>query len=38
VELQTGDSAHYPADLPHAIHNTAPNRSVLFLVVTYMPD
>ena len=38
VELQTGDSAHYPADVPHAIHNTAPNESTLFLVVTYMPD
>ena len=38
VELKTGDSAHYPADVPHAIHNTAPNESTLFLVVTYMPD
>jgi transcriptional regulator with XRE-family HTH domain len=38
VELKTGDSAHYPADVPHAIQNTAPDESVLFLVVTYMPD
>src|SRR5688572_30021898 len=24
VDLQTGDSAHYPADVPHSIQNTSP--------------
>ena len=38
VDLQTGDSAHYPADVPHSIQNTSPQESTLFLVVTYMPD
>lgn len=38
AELATGDSAHYPADVPHAIENTGSNEAVLFLVVTYLRD
>ncbi len=34
-ELRTGDSAHYPADVPHTLENLADADSVLFLVVTY---
>ena len=34
-ELRTGDSAHYPADLPHALENLTEEDTVLFLVVTY---
>jgi transcriptional regulator with XRE-family HTH domain len=37
-ELRTGDSAHYPADVPHAIDNIAESQAVLFLVVTYLRD
>jgi transcriptional regulator with XRE-family HTH domain len=33
--LARGDSAHYPADVPHAIKNTSDEEAVLFLVVTY---
>ena len=33
--LARGDSAHYPADVPHAIKNTSDQEAVLFLVVTY---
>jgi transcriptional regulator with XRE-family HTH domain len=36
--LRQGDSAHYPADVPHAIENTASEDAVLFLVVTYLRD
>lgn len=36
--LATGDSAHYPADVPHAIENTGQEDAVLFLVVTYLRD
>jgi transcriptional regulator with XRE-family HTH domain len=35
AELHKGDSAHYPADVPHAIENTSNADAVLFLVVTY---
>ncbi len=35
AELRKGDSAHYPADVPHAIENTSTSDAVLFLVVTY---
>ena len=38
VELATGDSAHYPADVPHAIENLGRDDAVLFLVVTYLRD
>ena len=37
-DLATGDSAHYPADLPHAIENVGPRDAVVFLVVTYARD
>lgn len=33
--LSRGDSAHYPADVPHAIENAGKSEAVLFLVVTY---
>jgi transcriptional regulator with XRE-family HTH domain len=36
VELNTGDSAHYPADVVHAIENLDQRDAVLFLVVTYL--
>jgi transcriptional regulator with XRE-family HTH domain len=38
ADLHRGDSAHYPADVPHAIENTAAEEAVLFLVVTYERD
>jgi transcriptional regulator with XRE-family HTH domain len=38
VEIGTGDSAHYRADLPHAIENLGDEEAVLFLVVTYLRD
>jgi quercetin dioxygenase-like cupin family protein len=38
VTLNAGDSAHYPADVPHAIKNTSTADAVLFLVVTYARD
>jgi transcriptional regulator with XRE-family HTH domain len=38
ADLATGDSAHYPADVPHAIENTGREEAVLFLVVTYLRD
>jgi transcriptional regulator with XRE-family HTH domain len=38
VTLNTGDSAHYPADVPHSIKNTSEADAVLFLVVTYAHD
>jgi len=34
-ELAAGDSAHYPADVPHAIENAGEEEAVLYLVVTY---
>jgi transcriptional regulator with XRE-family HTH domain len=34
-ELQQGDSAHYPADVPHAIQNLADQDTIAFLVVIY---
>lgn len=34
-ELAPGDSAHYPADVPHALENLTEEEAVLFLVVTY---
>ena len=37
-DLATGDSAHYPADVPHAIENTGVGETVLLLVVTYVRD
>jgi quercetin dioxygenase-like cupin family protein len=38
AELKTGDSAHYPADVPHAIENLGAREAVVFLVVTYARD
>ena len=37
-DLAAGDSAHYPADLPHAIENLGDQDAVVFLVVTYTRD
>jgi transcriptional regulator with XRE-family HTH domain len=37
-DLATGDSAHYPADLPHVIENLGDQDAVVFLVVTYTRD
>ena len=37
-DLARGDSAHYPADQPHAIENTGDDEAVLYLVVTYVRD
>jgi transcriptional regulator with XRE-family HTH domain len=37
-ELERGDSAHYPADVPHAIENRGAEDAVLYLVVTYVRD
>lgn len=34
-ELRQGDSAHYPADVPHAIENLAAEDTLAFLVVIY---
>jgi len=34
-ELQRGDSAHYPADVPHAIENVGKIDAVMFLVDIY---
>jgi transcriptional regulator with XRE-family HTH domain len=36
-ELGSGDSAHYPADVPHTIENAGAGEAVLFLVVIYRP-
>ena len=38
VVLGRGDSAHYPADVPHAIRNSSDEEAVVFLVVTYTRD
>lgn len=35
TELQAGDSAHYPADVPHRIENIHDGESVAFLVDIY---
>ncbi len=35
VQLNVGDSAHYPADVPHAIENDGSTDAVLFLVDLY---
>ena len=35
-QLAQGDSAHYPADQPHAIENIGNEEAVLYLVVTYL--
>ncbi|HEY2586728.1 MAG TPA: XRE family transcriptional regulator [Tepidisphaeraceae bacterium] len=37
-ELARGDSAHYPADVPHAIENTGNEEAIVYLVVTYVRD
>jgi transcriptional regulator with XRE-family HTH domain len=34
-ELHQGDSAHYPADVPHAIENLSDEETLAFLVVIY---
>src|SRR4051794_39286827 len=34
-ELHRGDSAHYPADVPHSIENVGKQEAVLFLVDIY---
>ena len=36
--LARGDSAHYPADVPHAIENVGKEEAVIYLVVTYAKD
>ncbi len=33
--LEEGDSAYYPADVPHCIENPNPQRATVFLVVKY---
>ena len=38
TDLARGDSAHYPADVPHAIKNTSAQNAIVFLVVTYSRD
>jgi transcriptional regulator with XRE-family HTH domain len=38
AELNSGDSAHYPADVDHSIENLGRKDAVLFLVVTYLPS
>jgi transcriptional regulator with XRE-family HTH domain len=38
IDLSKGDSAHYRADVPHSIQNTADKEAVIFLVVTYARD
>jgi transcriptional regulator with XRE-family HTH domain len=35
-ELGPGDSANYPADVPHAIENAGRREALMFLVVRYM--
>ena len=35
TEMQSGDSAHYPADVPHRIDNRADGETIAFLVVIY---
>ena len=35
TELKQGDSAHYPADVPHRIENLAQGESIAFLVDIY---
>lgn len=35
AELNHGDSAHYRADVPHAIENTGRGEAILYLVVNY---
>ena len=35
VEMELGDSAHYPADVPHRIDNAGDGEAVAFLVVIY---
>lgn len=37
-DLSRGDSAHYPADVPHAIENLGKDDAVVYLVVTYVKD
>ena len=37
-ELRQGDSAHYPADVQHAIENIGDVEAVCYLVVTYERD
>lgn len=34
-KLKQGDSAHYPADLPHSLRNRGKGEAVVFLVVIY---
>lgn len=34
-KLKPGDSAHYPADCPHALRNAGKGEAVVFLVVIY---
>lgn len=37
-ELAAGDSAHYPADVPHQIANPSDKPVEAFLVVIYQTD
>jgi transcriptional regulator with XRE-family HTH domain len=38
VELNAGDSSHYPADVAHSIKNIGQDDAAVFIVVTYLPD
>jgi len=38
ADLAQGDSAHYSADVPHAIENLGRKEARMFLVVTYLSD
>jgi transcriptional regulator with XRE-family HTH domain len=38
TDLARGDSAHYPADVPHVIENAGRGDAVVFLVVIYRRD
>jgi transcriptional regulator with XRE-family HTH domain len=37
-EVDSGDSVHYPADVPHAIENPGPQEALLYLVVICRAD
>jgi len=38
VTVARGDSAHYRADVPHALKNAGPGRAELFIVVRYRTE
>jgi transcriptional regulator with XRE-family HTH domain len=37
-DLARGDSAHYPADVSHAIENIGAEEAIMYLVVTYLRE